>query len=1058
MKNPRTPLWKKIFTLQNALRILWVGLILWVFSVGLVWIIFLRGVPAIDSLERGDYFRESTVIYDKDKKPIYTLFTDGKRTYANYTEISKSITDAIVSIEDKTFFENPGIDIKGLIRVAATHITGGKFGRAGGASTISQQLMKNTLLTNEVSVKRKIQEAYLSYTLNKTYSKEKILEMYLNTISFGNNANGVEEASKTFFGKSAKDVGPLWWAILAALPNGPTKYSPYLHKDRLMGKAYVYPQSTPDEIVSLDTPATRSQYTVLYGAFKSYLSGLTLEQDGSNIMICGIQDVYVRDTRFSGGDDGCISVVQDEVLPFIGDIVIRWEVKTGSWLTEKYALEYEYGRKDLVAARMLEDGKIDAMIFKKIIYDGLEFEFKKYTENIRYPYFVMYIKEYLESKYGKDIDVTAGLKVYTTIDPKLQDKAEELIKKQVAINKAQYGATSAALVSMDNKSGGILSMVGWPDYFDTENGGNNNMITAKRQPGSSFKPIVYALAISRNPIGPESPIADIKTSFGKYIPNNYDNGFKGIMSLRKALGWSRNIPAIKMFYLAGKEDEIVKFGKSIWLTTLKENAWYGAPLAIGAAEVRPIDMMQAYSVFANEWQRRDIYAVEKIEDSEGNIIEEHKTTEWEPVFSPVASYIITKIISDVDARPEGFWRNALTIPGRNIAVKTGTSNKEVWNDKILPRDLWTIGYSKQITTAVWAGNVNGKETKGTCDGLNCAAGIWKPYMEFAHKDLPKEDWKKPEGLYTYTIAKASGKLAIENTPDEQKISTIMAVKLTEYDDGFKEEKIDTLCNGPLSENTPPWAIGSILIPSAKPIIDGYDPEWTRWFFEAIGMIWWWSGSANPITRSNTPCDRPGGPGNISINIALAWINADSSTEGKKIIEASWIGDRPIAKMTMKYENDDKLSVLYDTWAKMTGSARNSIDLKNGDHTFTVALVDIYGFTYTESTTISIGWWPSLSGKAPSIGLLNPKGVNPKISLYSGDTFNLRFNVDVSTSAREVTLFMDDAVLQNASAGELFVIPISSAWLSNWSHTLRIEVLDGNMNTAKKTIQLTIIPR
>lgn len=149
---------------------------------------------------------------------------------------------------------------------------------------------------------------------------------------------------------------------------------------------------------------------------------------------------------------------------------------------------------------MLEDGKIDGAIFKKILYDGIEFEFKKYSENIKFPYFVMYIKEYLETKYGKDIDVTNGLKVYTTIDPKLQAYAEEAVKKQVAINKSQYGANSAALVSMDNVTGKLLSMVGGPDYFDTENGGNNNMVTAVRQPGSSFKPIIYSLAIAKNPI------------------------------------------------------------------------------------------------------------------------------------------------------------------------------------------------------------------------------------------------------------------------------------------------------------------------------------------------------------------------------------------------------------------------------------------------------------------------------------------------------------------------------------------------------------------------------
>lgn len=162
---------------------------------------------------------------------------------------------------------------------------------------------------------------------------------------------------------------------------------------------------------------------------------------------------------------------------------------------------------------MLEDGKIDGPTFQKILVDGLEFQFRRYSEAIKYPHFVMYVKEYLETKYQKDIDITSGLKVYTTLDPKLQDKAEELVKKQVEINKKQYGANSAALVSMENTSGKLLAMVGGPDYFDVENGGNNNMAIARRQPGSSFKPFVYALALSKNPISPESPIADVETKF-----------------------------------------------------------------------------------------------------------------------------------------------------------------------------------------------------------------------------------------------------------------------------------------------------------------------------------------------------------------------------------------------------------------------------------------------------------------------------------------------------------------------------------------------------------------
>jgi len=211
---------KHIKSGSKKMKILrWIGIFLIISVIGIFifWMMFLRNIPSIESLARGDYFRESTIIYDKDKQPIYTLYKNGKRTYIEYDQISQYIKDAIVATEDKTFFTNPGVDILGIIRAGGNYILG-RTDKVSGTSTISQQLIRNTLLTQERSIKRKIQEAYLSYRLNEQYSKEKILEMYLNAFSFGSNANGIEEASRTYFGKSAKDIGPLGATILASLP------------------------------------------------------------------------------------------------------------------------------------------------------------------------------------------------------------------------------------------------------------------------------------------------------------------------------------------------------------------------------------------------------------------------------------------------------------------------------------------------------------------------------------------------------------------------------------------------------------------------------------------------------------------------------------------------------------------------------------------------------------------------------------------------------------------------------------------------------------------------
>lgn len=273
---------------------------------------------------------------------------------------------------------------------------------------------------------------------------------------------------------------------------------------------------------------------------------------------------------------------------------------------------------------------------------------------------------------------------------------------------------------------------------------------------------------------------------------------------------------------------MVDFAQSIGIKSLGFGKDYGAPLAIGTGELKALELMQAYSVFANGGGRRDVTPILKIVDKKGNVIEQYMDAPPKSVFSEAASYIISTILSDPTARPNEFWNKSLTLKDRPVAVKTGTSNKDVSRGKkkeILPRDLWTAGYTPQITTVVWAGNVDGSETKGTCDGLNCAAPIWQEYMQFAHKKLPKEEFKKPQSLFTATISKMSGKLASENTPQSLRVTTIFAVKPTAYESSYKMLEVDSLCNGKVTQYTPKNAIKQGYLLDVNPIIDSYDPKW-----------------------------------------------------------------------------------------------------------------------------------------------------------------------------------------------------------------------------------------
>ncbi|MDP2104288.1 MAG: transglycosylase domain-containing protein [Candidatus Gracilibacteria bacterium] len=1049
----------KYIVAYTGLLIFFVGILTFV----IIAIYYLHDIPAISKIE-SDILPESTIIYDRNGGELYNLYSKEKRTYVPYDQISGHMRDAIISTEDKTFFENQGVDFRGLVRSGLNYITG-KTDKIQGTSTISQQLIINVFLSAERSMDRKIKEIYLSYRLNSKYSKEKILELYLNKISFGNNAFGIEEAAKTYFNKSSKDVGILGSSILASLPKGPSYYSPYSHRDRLMGYLYVYDQDMPGNTIQIDTVEKFTEYSKLVEDFKAYIAGLKFKPtSGDKLTVCNVTDGAMK-KKMSIDSDGCVTLSYGDLLSFLNNIKVEYTEEGENPKT--LVLEYNTGRKDFVLGRMFEDEKIKGEEYQGAFIGGLEFQFQKYRENIKYPHFVFYVKDYLENKFGKDFEAQGGLKIYTTIDPVLQDKAEELVEKQVKINATKYGAKSAALVSMDNKTGQILAMVGGADYFNGDEDGNVNIITSKRQPGSSFKPIVYTLAISKNPIGPDTPIFDVKTKFGDWEPNNYDEKFLGKMPLKKALDYSRNIPAIKMFYVAGGEASIVEFAESLGITSLNRDGQYGAPLAIGTGELKPIELLQAYSVFANGGYRKDVTPIMRIEDKKGNIVDQYSESAGKYVVSDAAAYIISTILSDAKSRPGDFWNNVLTLKDRPVAAKTGTSNKDVTKEgkkkQILPRDLWTAGYTPQITTVVWAGNVDGSETKGTCDGLNCAAPIWHSFMEAAHKNLKKEEFKKPASIISATISETSGRLASESTPNNLRVTSIFAVKPTEYEGASKMIEVDSLCNGKVTDSTPKDAIKKgYLIENINPIIDSYDKDWLipiyGWTKSEAGKSYF-SGTDNTdnifTTYSEEICVRP--------NVSLSSITISSSFKdggtyplGKFPFEIQYTSDNAIARFDIFRDDTLLKSIKIDE--QTTGTykvpAMQFDESFAGNHTITVRAIDKYGYAGSSSAAVT---FEERTG-GPEITIVSPLKESALTRIYPDQYFNLRFSV--APGGNEVTginIFVDGKLLKILGGGTDFTVAINEEKnLSIGEHTVQIEAIDAKLNKSKKTVPFEII--
>lgn len=1057
-------------------HIFWILSLVFIVFIAAIYLVYLKDLPSINKL-REDVLPENTIIYDKNWQEIYKLYKDEKRTYVEYGKIAQNMKNAIVSTEDKTFFTNRWFDFKWLVRAGLNYITG-KSERIQWTSTISQQLIKVSFLTNERSLKRKLQELYLSFRLNANYSKEKILELYLNKIPFWSNAYWIEEASKTFFGKSAKELWILESSILASIPKWPTYYSPYNHADRLMWYIYAYNIDSPKDIIKIAQTENPAFYNPLTKKLKSIISDLEIKKIWTdNLEICWLDSQFFK--KEIKIKNSCTTLDYSKLLDLLNSIRISYKDLPTEEINNDllpYTLEYNTWRKDFVLGRMLEDGKINIEDYKKAVVDSIDFKFKKYRENIKYPYFVFYVKEYLEDKYGENFWAQWWLRIYTTIDPKLQDKAEELIKKQVEINKSKHGASNAALISVDNRNGNIIAMVGWVDYFDWSKWANVNIITSERQPWSSFKPIVYLNAIENKPISPDTPIYDSETEFWDWEPDNYDRKFMWLMPLRKALDYSRNIPAVKLFFYWWWENEVIKFANKLWILSLKLWMWYGWPLAIGTWELKPLELVQAYSVFANYWRKKDLMPILKIEDKKWNIIFQSRDNKWIQVASEVSAYILSKILSDATSRPNAYWNNVLTLKDRPVAAKTGTSNKDVskWNKKeILPWDLWTAGYTPQITTVVWAGNTDGSATKWSCDGLNCAAPIWHDFMEFAHIGLEKKNFSEPDWVIKATISKMSWKLATSSTPAEFKITSIFAVKPTLYDGWYKSIEVDSLCNWRVTDATPKDAIVKIYEWwSLAPLIDSYDKTWLKSISKYSNFTdnTSWSGALNyDEYDENRVCERPTSD-TAGMSIATNLVDGQSLPEWKNKLEIRFDSNNPIVSII--FSINWEIIKTYPIKQELGWNIDDTFELADIQKTkISIKMLDKFWFSKTISYTINWtpqgdnidnwSWETSTNSiqQSITISMVNPVQWDNDLGVYFDQNANIRWKISSTNSVDVINVYLNWNLYKILDWWDSFVVPVNENHdMQVGKYSYKIEAIDANWNKTSKIIDVDVLSR
>ncbi|PZM84806.1 hypothetical protein DLH72_02950 [Candidatus Gracilibacteria bacterium] len=1023
---------------------------------------------------------ESSILYDRNGKEMYKFFKE-KRTYVEYEKISKNIINALVAGEDKRYWENPGVDVIGLIRAGIYFLTG-KSDSIGGTSTLTQQLIRNTIIKNRSSnetitegIDRKIKEIFLSYKLTKSLSKQKIIELYLNKIEFGHNSFGIEEATKTFFNKNAKDANIFEASILASLPKGPSQYSPYNHQDRVVGylnyndgkiiedETIKGTKTTKKLITKEEVESQKDLVDTLKGKI-SKLKGSKIAEGSNKYMICGVEKALVKG-NFNIDKDGCLVLDYNSMDNFISSIEVKSDERT---------LSYNAGRKDYILQRMLEDNYITFDDYKKAIIEGMGYTFNRQKERITAPHFVFYVKEYLEEKYGKDSISTGGLKIYTTLDLDLQKKAEEIVLKQTKQNSSKFNAKNSALVTIDNKTGGVLVMVGNEDYFSENGKGNVNVITSRLQPGSSFKPFVYSLAMYQNQIGTKTPVYDLEMTFpGNYKPKNFDGRFMGKISISTALNHSRNIPAIKMFYMTKGVKDVVDFMHKLGANSLKYDEGYGASIALGTGEMTPLDLAKAYSVFANMGEKVELNPILKIVDSKGNVIEEIKEGKKERVMTSGQAFLINNILSDSSSRPSG-WNSYLNI-GRPSAAKTGTSTKPIkQGGKTVqyPANLWTIGYTPQVTTVVWSGNIDGETLKYSGSGLEASAPIWRDFMSFYHKGKEVKNWEKPSDVKNVTISEISGYLPNpENEENNFLVSSYFINPPKKIDRSYQVVEYDALCNGKVTEQTPKAAIKRSVIlefHSLKPDNSSWEAPVQAWAKSSEAIAKYGVSTGLETAIKNEVCKRDSGGGNITIKSNLS-SNKNYST-GTNPIDIAFISNSAISKLeifingelvqSVNMGNKNSAGINHNLIIpEKFANSRIKVELRavNEEYFSGSEIVEINVGTVSENTVVPNNNTDNKENKKSDldITITNPK--NSSIKIYREDYFNLRFNISPKEKLSNVNIFINENMYKSIGNSGEYVLAINQdEKLELGISNLKIQAVDSSGKIKEKMLQIQVL--
>lgn len=836
--------WGHKITLTLVFRIFALGILF----VAILFLYYTRGLPDPGKLLNRNV-PESTKIFARDGSLLYEIHGEYKRTQITLDQVSPNLKNATVAIEDKNFYREGGISFSGIARAAIADIL--TLRKSQGASTITQQFVKNAMLTDDKSWDRKIREVILAVAIDARYSKDQILQFYLNEIPYGHNAYGIQAASETYFNKNASELDLAESAYLAALVQAPSYYNP-------LG---------PNQQALADRK--------------------------NQVLLAMYQQGYIT---------------QDQEIE---------------------------AKKENV-------------------------KFSLVTNGIKAPHFVLWVEDYLSSKYGETTLEQGGLQVYTTLDPKLQEIAETVVKNDVEKTSVKYNAHNAALVAIDPKTGQILAMVGSKNYFgDSEPKGctpgkncwfepNVNVSLSQRQPGSSFKPYVYVTAFKKDfGYSPASMLVDVVTNFGSYngkdyIPHNYNGKNYGPVSMRQALAGSLNVPAVKTLALVGVSNA-VQTARSLGITSPLADC--GLSLVLGGCEVRLLDHVAAYSVLANEGVKNPETPILKILDKSGKTLEEFQSKS-QTVLDPQAAYELISIMTDNSARSYVFGSNSpLILSDRVVAAKTGTTQN--W------RDGWTLGFTPSLVAGVWAGNNDGTLLTKGADGVVVAAPIWHDFMQQALAGTPAETFTVPQGIQQITVDSLSGKLPTDATPSTKTETFADYSTPTSYDNIHVKIAFDAITGQQATSLTLP---GNIVY-KAYTALHSEMPENSNW---ENPVVEWALSNGYIYPPGGTKITEQNGSGQGPTVTITDPTDGSTITQTPFTLTASAFSSSQIARIDLSIDG-----LFYQSKTSQPFVFTINKNLPDGSHILAIHAVDSGGATSDTSSSVIIAANSSLTIVQPS---------------------------------------------------------------------------------------------